>query len=108
MKRVILIVLDSVGCGAAPDAALYGDEGSNTIHAVSLSPEFRMENMRRLGLMNIEGAEAGEKCESPLGSFGRLQELSSRQGYYYRSLGNSQELCQRIPCRPFLMDFPMR
>jgi phosphopentomutase len=77
MKRVILIVLDSVGCGAAPDAALYGDEGSNTIHAVSLSPEFRMENMRRLGLMNIEGADAGEKCESPLGSFGRLQELSA-------------------------------
>ena len=76
MKRVILIVLDSVGCGAAPDAAEYGDEGSNTILAASKSPYFHMENMRKLGYFNIDGMEIGEKQSAPLGAFARLEELS--------------------------------
>ena len=38
MKRVFLIVLDSVGIGEMPDAADYGDAGSNTIKAASMSP----------------------------------------------------------------------
>ena len=76
MKRVILMVLDSVGCGGAPDAAEYGDEGSNTLQAVSKSPFFSMENMRRLGYFNIDGMEIGEKPGEPLGAFARLRELS--------------------------------
>ena len=40
MKRVFLIVLDSVGIGEMPDAADYGDAGSNTIKAASTSPYF--------------------------------------------------------------------
>ena len=40
MKRVTIIVLDSVGCGASPDAHLYGDEGSNTLsHIAAAVPE---------------------------------------------------------------------
>lgn len=42
MKRVFLIVLDSVGIGEMPDAADYGDAGSNTIKAASMSPYFSM------------------------------------------------------------------
>ena len=45
MKRVFLIVLDSVGIGEMPDAADYGDAGSNTIKAASMSPYFSMPNM---------------------------------------------------------------
>ena len=49
MKRVFLIVLDSVGIGQMPDAAEFGDEGSNTLGAASTSPYFSMPNMKRLG-----------------------------------------------------------
>ena len=45
MKRVFLMVLDSVGIGELPDAALYGDEGSNTVKAAATSPYFSMPNM---------------------------------------------------------------
>lgn len=51
MKRVFLIVLDSVGIGEMPDAADYGDAGSNTIRAVASSPYFSMPNMRKLGFL---------------------------------------------------------
>ena len=44
MKRVFLIVLDSVGIGEMPDAADYGDAGSNTIKAASMSPYFHAEH----------------------------------------------------------------
>lgn len=55
MKRVFLVVLDSVGIGELPDAGLYGDEGSNTLYAASTSKYFHMPNMTRLGLFHIDG-----------------------------------------------------
>ena len=64
MKRVFLIVLDSVGIGEMPDAADYGDAGSNTIRAVASSPYFSMPNIRKLGFFNIDGVEIGERKES--------------------------------------------
>lgn len=78
MKRVFLIVLDSVGIGEMPDAALYGDEGSNTIYAASTGRNFSMPNMRRLGLFNIEGvrAEGISAAELPEGVAARLSERS--------------------------------
>ena len=45
MKRVFLIVLDSFGIGEMPDAANYGDKGSNTLGTVAKSPEFSMPNI---------------------------------------------------------------
>ena len=72
MKRVFLIVLDSVGIGEMPDAADYGDAGSNTIRAVASSPYFSMLNMRKLGFFNIDGVEIGEKEKNPAGSFARM------------------------------------
>lgn len=57
MKRVFLVVLDSVGIGELPDAKEYNDEGSHTLHAASLSKYFKMPNMERLGLFNIAGVE---------------------------------------------------
>ncbi len=76
MKRVFLIVLDSFGVGNAPDAAEFGDLGANTIKTVSASPEFRIKNMKRLGLFNIDGVTCGEKEAAPAGAYGRYFELS--------------------------------
>ena len=56
MKRMTIIILDSVGCGAAPDAALYGDEGCNTLaHIAEAVPDLRLPNMAELGLGHIPG-----------------------------------------------------
>ena len=82
MRRVILIVLDSVGIGALPDADLYGDGGSNTLLAAAQSPHFSMPNMEQLGLFQIEGLrdEIAKlhplKRMRPAGAFGRMAEQS--------------------------------
>lgn len=76
MKRVFLIVLDSVGIGEMPDAVEYGDAGSNTIKAASQSPCFSMPNMRKLGFFNIDGVDIGEKEKNPSGAFARMTEVS--------------------------------
>ena len=53
-KRIFLIVLDSLGVGAANDAHLYGDEGSDTLGSVLNSrSNFNLENLTSLGLLNL-------------------------------------------------------
>ena len=75
-ERVFLIVLDSVGCGEAPDAADFGDAGSNTLRSIARSPFFSAENMKKLGLSRIDGmAYLGEKPDA-VGAVARLSELS--------------------------------
>jgi phosphopentomutase len=76
MKRVFLIVLDSVGIGELPDAAMFGDEGSNTVKAAATSPYFSMPNMKKLGLFNIDGMDWAESEKAPAGAFARLAETS--------------------------------
>ena len=82
-KRVFLIVLDSFGIGAEPDAAEWGDEGSNTLCACATTGELNIPNMASLGLLNIEGAlespyDADLKpVASPTGAFARLREASA-------------------------------
>lgn len=82
MKRVFLIVLDSVGMGEMPDAGEYGDEGSNTLRAVSASDEFYLPNMKRLGLFEAEGIEIAKKNTwafqraLPEGAVARVKEAS--------------------------------
>ncbi len=76
MKRVFLIVLDSFGIGEMPDASSYGDAGSNTLKACCCSPFLEVPNMKELGLFNIEGVNAADKCESPIGNFARMTEKS--------------------------------
>ncbi|HHV33044.1 MAG TPA: phosphopentomutase [Clostridiales bacterium] len=75
-KRIFLVVLDSVGIGEEPDAAEYGDAGSNTLAACASSSYFNMPNMRRLGLFNIDGVNCREGVEAPEAAIARLQELS--------------------------------
>ncbi|MBQ7407882.1 MAG: phosphopentomutase [Clostridia bacterium] len=73
-KRVFLIVLDSVGIGALPDAADWGDEGSNTLGAIKNHPKFNCPNLEKMGLMNIDGVGGGVK--NPTASFAKMAELS--------------------------------
>ena len=74
MKRVFIIVLDSMGVGEAPDAYKWHDEGSNTLGAIRKSPKFNCPNLKNLGLFNIEGVGGG--VDAPLASFARMQEKS--------------------------------
>lgn len=77
MKRVFLIVLDSVGIGEMPDADKYGDAGSNTMKACFKNKNFNMPNMKKMGLFNIDGMDYAEKCENPAASFARMEEVSN-------------------------------
>lgn len=76
-KRVFLIVLDSFGVGAEPDAAAFGDAGTNTLAAIAAHPNFRGENLARLGLFNLDGVNCAAPCAAPVGSYARLREASA-------------------------------
>lgn len=75
--RVFLIVLDSFGIGEEPDAALYGDVGSNTLRACHATGQLHVPVMSSLGLFHIEGVDCGQPCEAPVGAFARLREASA-------------------------------
>jgi len=97
-SRVILIVLDSVGCGELPDAAAYGDEGSDTLGNIAAQVPLRVPRLRALGLdrvaaigdatsagplhgtgpANLSGARApgGHDAGSSAGAYGRMAEAS--------------------------------
>lgn len=77
-KRVIWIVLDSVGMGALPDAEKFGDEGANTIeHIWEYNNGLNIPNLLSLGYGNIDGMKVLPKIESPIGAYARLAELSN-------------------------------
>ena len=77
IKRVFLIVLDSLGIGEMPDAERFGDRGANTLKRISHSPEFKVDNLIRLGLGNIDGIDYLNRVESPLAAVGRMTEKSA-------------------------------
>ena len=74
MKRVFIIVLDSMGIGELPDAHLWHDEGSNTLGAIRNHPNFNCPNLTKLGLFNIESVGGG--IANPEASFARMAEKS--------------------------------
>ena len=76
MKRVFLIVLDSVGIGAMPDAAVFGDAGTNTLRSASQGSCFHMPNMAKLGLFNIDGVDFKEGVKEPDALYARMTEAS--------------------------------
>ena len=73
-KRVFLIVLDSVGIGAMPDAADWNDQGSNTLGAIRNHPAFDCPNLTKLGLFGIDGVEG--KTDGGIGCRARMTEAS--------------------------------
>ncbi|MCX7708820.1 MAG: phosphopentomutase [Clostridia bacterium] len=78
MKRAIIIVMDSVGMGELPDAGQYGDQGSNTLGNISKAVEgFKLPNLERLGLGNIDGMVGLEREHAPQAAYGRMGEMSA-------------------------------
>lgn len=76
-RRVILIVLDSVGIGEMVDAGDYGDIGSDTLGNISKAVGgISLPNMEKIGLGHITGIKGVNKVDSPTGSFGKCAELS--------------------------------
>ena len=75
-RRIFLIVLDSYGIGELPDAADFGDEGSNTLRTITKSGEYDTPLMKYMGLFNIDGVDYIDGVDSPIGSYGRLGEVS--------------------------------
>ena len=76
MKRVFLIVLDSLGVGYEPDAADFGDVGADTLRRISGSPRFSIPNLTELGIGYIDGVDYLPKCAAPRAAIGRLREQS--------------------------------
>jgi phosphopentomutase len=82
ITRVIVIVMDSVGCGELPDASLYGDEGSDTLGHIADEVELQVPTLRSLGLDRVarinDGASAAvpRYAATPRGAFGRMAEAS--------------------------------
>ncbi len=78
MKRVILIVLDSVGVGEMPDAAEYGDEGSNTLGNVAKAVDgLSLRHLADLGLGRIIPIQGVPAVDEPKGAWGKMAESSS-------------------------------
>jgi phosphopentomutase len=69
--RIVLIVLDSLGMGEMPDAAAWGDAGSDTLGHICASREVRLPHLQALGLGNVRPLEHVPPAESPRGSYGR-------------------------------------
>ena len=76
MKRVFLIVLDSCGAGALPDAESFGDVGVHTLRSCANSPELYIPNLVKAGIGCIEGLEFLGKTDTPTGAYGRMAEKS--------------------------------
>lgn len=78
VKRVILIVLDSVGCGDAPDAAAYGDEDANTLGNTSrVVGGLNLPNLEKLGLGHTTQIVGVLPVADTVGVYGRLTEVSA-------------------------------
>lgn len=77
-KRVIWIIIDSVGIGELPDADLYGDVGADTIgNIIKKRGNLHVPNMERLGLFSINDTSFLNPDVSPVGAYGKAKELSN-------------------------------
>ena len=76
-KRVFLIVLDSVGAGAAPDADKFGDVGCDTLGTCVRSGKLKVPNLEKLGIFNIQGTSFYSPKEDVIGCYARMREMSA-------------------------------
>jgi len=76
-RRIITIVIDSMGVGAMPDAAEYGDVGTDTLgHLAAVRESFQIPHLQRLGLANLHPITHVEPVTEPMGYFTKMQEKS--------------------------------
>ena len=76
MKRVFIIVLDSLGIGAEPDAADFGDVGANTLRSVSAGKGFAIPHLLEAGMGNLDGVDYLPRTDKPTAALARLRERS--------------------------------
>lgn len=77
-KRIFTIVVDSLGAGALPDAAEYGDAGTDTLgHISERMEEFHIPNLQKLGLANLHPLKQVAAVERPMGYYTYLGEAST-------------------------------
>jgi phosphopentomutase len=97
--RVILLVIDSAGIGELPDAAAYGDEGSNTIGNIAAQIGLAVPCLRSLGLGRIVALDRRPTGEdgTPRGAFGRMAEASPGKD----SVTGHWEMAGLVLDRPF-------
>ena len=76
MKRVFLIVLDSLGAGQMPDAPVFGDRDCHTLKRIAGSKKFAFNSMKKMGMGNIDGQDFLPREEKPLAAVARVAELS--------------------------------
>ena len=78
MKKVIMMVTDSMGVGAMPDAENYGDKGADTLgHIIERCGGLHIPNLMKLGIGNIDGISWGNLAvDAPVGCFGKMAEIS--------------------------------
>lgn len=78
MSKVILIVTDSMGIGALPDAANYGDAGADTFgHILENKKDMKTPNLIKMGIANIDGVSWKDAAvKDPVGAFGKMAEIS--------------------------------
>ena len=77
MRRVIWVILDSVGMGEQPDAARFGDAGTHTLaHVWEYNKGLTIPNLLQMGLGNIEGMKALDRTDVPTAAYGKCGELS--------------------------------
>jgi len=97
-RRAALIVLDGVGCGAAPDAAAYGDEGSDTLGNVARAVGgLALPRLEALGLGCTSEIAGLSAVPSPMAAYGRLRPRSAGKD----STTGHWELCGLVLEQPF-------
>lgn len=75
-KRVFLIVLDSVGVGEGPDAALFDDVGCDTFGTCVRSGDLRVPNLERLGIFSLKDTSFRKDCKDVVGCYAKMREDS--------------------------------
>ena len=77
-KRIFVIVLDSLGIGAMPDAGKFGDDGVDTFgHILNKLGTLDIPNLQKLGMINLHGGGSMKAADKPLGRYTRLKEASN-------------------------------
>ena len=76
-RRAVVVVCDGLGVGEAPDAAAFGDVGSDTLGHVLASRDVRIPHLRALGLGNLPPSFAGARNPRPDGAWGKMAEKSA-------------------------------
>ena len=87
-RRAVILVCDGLGVGAAPDAAAFGDEGSDTLGHVLAAGDVEIPHLRALGLGNLTPSFDGARYPNPEGAFGKMAER--RNGMIVRDLTTTQ------------------